>query len=104
MGADAMIAFNSLMILIAAFIAVFLQSAMNGFLGVQLDVLPALMVYAGLTAGPLTVATLALCGGVLFGPVFAESPCLGVPPPLSRRLRVPHTPPLHLPDPTLPHN
>src|ERR1043165_3847834 len=67
-----MIAFNSLIILIAAYFLIFLQSAMNGFLGVQLDLLPALMVYAGLTAGPLTIATLALCGGLWFDSLSAN--------------------------------
>lgn len=67
-----MIAFNSLMILIAAYAVVFLQSAMNGLLGTQLDVLPALMVYASLTAGPVTVAMLALCGGLWFDSLSAN--------------------------------
>lgn len=67
-----MIAFNTLIILIAAYVCIFLQSAMNGFLGVQLDVLPALMVYASLTAGPLTIATLALCGGLWFDSLSAN--------------------------------
>jgi len=67
-----MIAFNSIIILIAAYVAVFMQSAMNGFLGVRIDVLPALMVYASLTAGPLTIAMLALCGGLWFDSLSAN--------------------------------
>lgn len=67
-----MIAFNSLIILIAAYGIVFLQSAMNGFMGVRVDLLPALMVYAGLTAGPLTIAALALCGGLWFDSLSAN--------------------------------
>ncbi len=67
-----MIAFNTITLLIAAYAAVFLQSAVNGFLGVQLDILPALMVYASLTAGPITVATLALCGGLWFDSLSAN--------------------------------
>jgi len=67
-----MIAFNSLIILISAYVAVFLQSAINGFMGVQLDVLPALMVYASLTAGPLTMAALALFGGLWFDSLSAN--------------------------------
>ena len=59
-----MIAFNSFLILLTAFLLVFLQSAVNGLLGAQIDLLPALMVYAGLTTGPATVALLALCGGL----------------------------------------
>lgn len=67
-----MIAFNTIIILLAAYALVFLQSAINGFLGVQLDLLPALMVYASLTAGPLTIATLALCGGLWFDSLSAN--------------------------------
>lgn len=67
-----MIAFNSLIILITAYATVFLQSAMNGFLGTQLDLLPALMVYASLTAGPVTIATLAFCGGLWFDSLSAN--------------------------------
>jgi len=67
-----MIAFNSLIILISAYVAVFLQSAINGFMGVQLDVLPALMVYASLTAGPFTMAALALFGGLWFDSLSAN--------------------------------
>lgn len=67
-----MIAFNTLIILLAAYIAVFLQAAMNGLLGTQLDFLPALTVYASLTAGPVTVASLALCGGLWFDSLSAN--------------------------------
>lgn len=67
-----MIAFNTIIILLAAYALVFLQAAVNGFLGTQLDLLPALMVYASLTAGPLTVATLALSGGLWFDSLSAN--------------------------------
>lgn len=62
-----MIAFNSILILLTAFLAVFCQSASDTlprWVGAQPDLLPALMVYAALTAGPLTIAALALCGGL----------------------------------------
>ena len=75
-----MIAFNSMLILIAAFVAVFLQSAINGVLGVQIDLLPSLMVYASLTAGPLTIASLALCGGLWFDSLSANPLGLSVLP------------------------
>lgn len=75
-----MIALNSMLILITAFVAVFLQSRMNGVLGVQIDLLPALMVYASLTAGPLTIATLALCGGLWFDSLSANPLGLSVLP------------------------
>jgi rod shape-determining protein MreD len=55
---------NTFLILFTAFVVVFAQSAFGGVLGVQLDLLPALIVYTALTAGPPTVAALALCGGL----------------------------------------
>lgn len=67
-----MIAFNSFIILLTAFLLVFAQAAFNGFLGTQLDLLPALMVYTSLTAGPLTIAALALCGGLWFDSLSAN--------------------------------
>jgi rod shape-determining protein MreD len=65
-------AFNSFLILLTAFVAVFVQSALGGVLGVQLDLLPALMVYASLTAGIPTVAALALFGGLWFDSLSAN--------------------------------
>lgn len=76
-------AFHSTMILLAAFVAVFLQAAtgtLPRLLGAQVDLLPALMVYAALTAGPLTVAALALCGGLWFDSLSANPPGLSVLP------------------------
>lgn len=67
-----MIAFNSIIILLAAFVFVFLESAVNGVLGVQLDLLPALMVFTALTRGPATIAALALCGGLWFDSLSAN--------------------------------
>jgi rod shape-determining protein MreD len=64
-----MMAVNPILILLTAFLAVFLQSStgfVQRFLGTQIDLLPALMVYASLTAGPFTIAALALCGGLWF--------------------------------------
>ena len=64
--------FNSILIFLAAYVAVFMQSAVNGLLGAQLDLLPALMVYASLSAGPATVSVLALCGGLWFDSLSAN--------------------------------
>lgn len=64
--------FNTFLILLTAFVGVFLQSAFGRVLGVQLDLLPALMVYAALTAGIPTVAALALCGGLWFDSLSAN--------------------------------
>ena len=58
---------NSLILLLAAFVAVFLEAACNGtrnLLGAQIDLLPALMVTASLTADIVTVTALAVLGGL----------------------------------------
>lgn len=78
-----MIAFNPILILLTAFLAVFLQSGTDllpRWLGTQVDLLPALMVYAALTAGPMTVAALALCGGLWFDSLSANPLGLSVLP------------------------
>jgi len=62
-------------VLIAAYLAVFLEAAFAGFrdlVGVQLDLLPALMVYAALSGGILTVTLLAVVGGLLFDSISAN--------------------------------
>lgn len=54
-------------LLAAAFVAVFLQSHASGlrrFLGTQVDLLTPLMVYAGVAGTPITVASLAILGGL----------------------------------------
>jgi len=59
--------FKTVLILGAAFLAVFGEAAFSGLrhlLGAQMDFLPALMVYAGLCAGLTTVVLLAICGGL----------------------------------------
>jgi rod shape-determining protein MreD len=59
----------TLFVLAAAFLAVFLEASCGLFrnlLGAQLDVLPALMVYAALTLGFTTIVLLAVCGGLWF--------------------------------------
>jgi cell shape-determining protein MreD len=66
---------NSILILLIAFLAVFCESAFNGLrnlLGAQIDLLPALMVYAGLTAGLLTVSSVAVLGGLFFDSLSAN--------------------------------
>jgi rod shape-determining protein MreD len=68
-GDDAMNALNSIFIIVVAFIAVFVEATFGTFrrfLGVQVDLLPGLMVYASLTSGFPTVLTLALLGGLWF--------------------------------------
>jgi cell shape-determining protein MreD len=58
---------NTVLILGAAFLAVFWEAAFSGLrrlLGAQIDLLPPLMVYAGLCAGLPTIALLAAWGGL----------------------------------------
>ena|SRR5437867_6208457 len=66
---------NTILVLTAAFLAVFLEATVNGLrhlLGVQVDLLPSLMVYASLSTGLVTVALLALCGGLWFDSLSAN--------------------------------
>jgi rod shape-determining protein MreD len=58
-----------IMIYVAAFLAVFCQAALPGLrecLGAQVDLLPALMVYAALYAGLVNLSVLAVLGGLWF--------------------------------------
>jgi rod shape-determining protein MreD len=60
---------NTILILVGAFLAVFWEAAFGGvrrLLGAQVDLLPALMVYASLRSDFATVCLLALCGGLWF--------------------------------------
>jgi len=71
--------FKSILVLAFAFLAVFGEatlSAPRAWLGAQIDLLPALMVYAALNTGLSTVATLAVLGGVWFD-TLSENP-LGI--------------------------
>lgn len=70
---------NTIFILALGFLAVFAESSFGTFrrfLGVQVDLLPGLMVYASLTSGLPTVTALALFGGLCFDALSANS--LGV--------------------------
>jgi rod shape-determining protein MreD len=67
--------FHITMIVLVAFLAVFWEVAFPGFrrvLGAQVDLLPALMVYAALNAGLSVVALLAFAGGLLFDSLSAN--------------------------------
>ena len=64
-----MTAIHSILILATAFVAVFLQAAcdgLRGWLGAQVDLLPALVVYAALRTHLTTLALLAIGGGLGF--------------------------------------
>ena len=70
---------HTILILAAAFVAVFFEAWFDGFrnvFGAQIDFLPALMVYAGVTNGRFTVVLTAVCGGLWFDS-FSANP-LGV--------------------------
>jgi cell shape-determining protein MreD len=66
---------HAVLVLGAAFLAVFWESAFGGvrhLLGAQVDLLPPLMVYAGLCTGITTVTLLAFCGGLWFDSLSAN--------------------------------
>ena len=70
---------NTILIFAVAFLAVFGEAALPGMrslLGAQVDLLPALMVYAGLNASLPVIASLAIFGGLWFDVLSANS--LGV--------------------------
>ncbi len=69
----------SIFVLVAAYLAVFCESAfggLRGLLGAQVDLLPALMVYAALRTDITTVALTAALGGLWFDSFSSNS--LGV--------------------------
>jgi len=66
---------NTILIFVAAFLAVFGEAAFPGvrhLLGAQVDLLPAIMVYAALNASITTVAMLAIFGGLWFDALSAN--------------------------------
>jgi cell shape-determining protein MreD len=74
---------NPLIILLAAFLAIYCQSSFDLFrniFGVQLNLLPTLMVYTSLTMGILSVALLSIIGGLLFDSLSANPLGISVVP------------------------
>jgi hypothetical protein len=74
---------NTLFILATAFLAVFCEAAFNGvrhLIGAQIDLLPALMVYAALCTNITTVTLLAVLGGLWFDSLSANPLGLSVLP------------------------
>jgi cell shape-determining protein MreD len=60
---------NTILILVVAFLVVFLEGTVNGLrhlFGVQVDLLPGLVVYASLSAGLVAVGLLSIFGGLWF--------------------------------------
>lgn len=76
MGKDRMTNWHtSALVLLAVFLAVWWEGAFNGMrrlLGAQIDLLPALMVYASLCTGLVTVSAVALLGGLWFDSLSAN--------------------------------
>jgi len=67
--------FNTILILAAAFLAVFGEAVLGAprnLLGAQIDLLPALMVYAALSSDMVTVSLLAVAGGLWFDSLSAN--------------------------------
>jgi len=67
--------FQTILILACAFLAVFGEATLSAprhLLGAQVDLLPALMVYAALNAGLPTIALLAVLGGIWFDALSAN--------------------------------
>jgi len=59
--------FNTIAILVAAYLAVFFQGTFNElryWVGVQIDLLPGIMVFTSLGSGIVTLTLLAVCGGL----------------------------------------
>lgn len=78
-----MSALHTILVLSTAYLAVFLQAALPGLrplLGVQVNLLPGLMVYAALKTDFSTVALLAVAGGLGFDSVSANPPGASVLP------------------------
>jgi rod shape-determining protein MreD len=67
--------FHVVLLLLAAFVAVFLSATFNGMrllVGAQFDLLPGLMVYTAMSYGLFSVTLMAVGGGVLFDALSAN--------------------------------
>ena len=67
--------FNTFLVLAAAFLVVFVETAVSAprvWLGTQIDLLPALMVFAALSTNLATASLLAVAGGLWFDPLSAN--------------------------------
>ena len=66
---------NTILVLAVAFLAIFLEAKVNvlrNVLGAQIDLLPGLMVYAGLSTGLVSVAVVAVLSGLCFDALSAN--------------------------------
>ena len=67
--------FNTIALLIAAYLIVFLQATFNEMrqvAGVQVDLLPSLIVYTAFSGGIITLTLVAVCGGLWFDSLSAN--------------------------------
>jgi rod shape-determining protein MreD len=67
--------FNTIALLLAAYVVVFLQATFNqlrSVAGVQVDLLPGLVVYAAIGGGITTLTLVAVCGGLWFDSLSAN--------------------------------
>ena len=74
---------QTILILAAAFLAVFGEATLGGlrqWLSAQVDLLPVLMVYAALNADLVTVSLLAVFGGLWFDTLSANPPGVSILP------------------------
>ena len=74
---------NVILILASAFLAVFAEAAFPAlrlWLGSQIDLLPALMIYAALNTNVFVVSLLAVCGGLWFDAFSANPPGISILP------------------------
>jgi hypothetical protein len=74
---------QTILILAAAFLAVFGEARLGGlrqWLSAQVDLLPALMVFAALNADIVTVSLLAIFGGLWFDTLSANPPGVSILP------------------------
>jgi len=74
---------NTILILLTAFVAVFMQALTGGvreWIGAQIDLLPPLMVVAALLGGLRAVSLLAICGGLWFDSLSANPAGVSVLP------------------------
>lgn len=78
--------FNTILILAAAFLAVFAEAAFQlprHLFGAQIDLLPALMICAALNTEAVTVSLLAALGGMWFDSLSANPPGVSILPLLA---------------------
>jgi rod shape-determining protein MreD len=75
MGYSSLNSLNTIAVLLVAYVAIFLEAwaqPLRAWLGAQIDVVPALMVYCGLSTGWVTLTLTAVCAGVWYDSLSAN--------------------------------